>query len=158
MAKDLDMSDPRIQDAVKDLTGKQTAFAVAIATNPRLSATQAARDSEYKGDDNVLAQVGFENMRKPNIVKAVTIIKGILHNDYKLTIDKVLIDLEDAISQANTKGDVASRIRGIELQGKYLAMWTDKQQIEDPAKVRQLEEKEADEARRIAQIRLRDCG
>jgi hypothetical protein len=45
-----------------------------------------------------------------------------------------------------------------ELQGRYLAMFTDRQQVEDVTEARRLTEKEAEEARWMAAIRLRDCG
>ena len=65
---------------------------------------------------------------------------------------KLLRDCEEHGDRTNAKGVLDSLTR---IQGGFL----DRQQtIDDPAKVRQLEEKEAEEARRIAQIRLRDCG
>jgi hypothetical protein len=41
---------------------------------------------------------------------------------------------------------------------RYLAMFTDRSQVEDVTKTRGLSEKETEEARRIAAILLRDCG
>lgn len=48
------------------LTGKQKAFADHYVAT--LNATEAARRAGYKGkDDNSLSQIGYENLRKPEI-------------------------------------------------------------------------------------------
>lgn len=47
------------------LTDKQRAFVYAYIQC--LNATESARLAGYKGDDNTLAVVGWENLRKPNI-------------------------------------------------------------------------------------------
>jgi phage terminase small subunit len=53
--------------ARKALTYKQQAFVDAYAGN----GTEAARIAGYKGNDVVLAQVAAENLRKPQIQKAI---------------------------------------------------------------------------------------
>lgn len=50
-----------------ELTGKQRAFINAYLGEARFNATEAARIAGYKGDDTVLAAVGYENLRKPQI-------------------------------------------------------------------------------------------
>ncbi len=158
MANDLSESDPRIIDALKGLTGKQAAFALIIAKEPTIAATQAHIKAGYTGTYNSHGVEGFKCLRNPKIVKAVTIIREIIGSYHKLSADKVLADLETTRLKAITKGDLATATRCSELQGKTLALFADKQIVEDPAKARELDEKEAEEAKRIAQIRLRDCG
>jgi hypothetical protein len=54
----------------RQLTGKQRAFIEAyFASN--FNATEAARRAGYNGDDNTLAVIANENLRKPNIRKHI---------------------------------------------------------------------------------------
>lgn len=46
-----------------DLTSKQRAFVECFEGN----ATEAAKKAGYEGSDKTLAQIGYENMRKPDI-------------------------------------------------------------------------------------------
>ena len=76
----------------------------------------------------------------------------------RVTVDSVLCNLEHDRVLARENHQFAVAKSCSELQGRYLAMFTDRQIVDDPAKAKQLTEKEAEEARRIAAIRLRDCG
>ncbi len=49
------------------LKGKQLPFALAYLKNG-FNGTKAAREAGYKGSDAVLAQIAYENLRKPEIV------------------------------------------------------------------------------------------
>lgn len=51
----------------KQLTDKQMKFVEVFRGN----ATEAARLAGYEGNDKTLAQVGYENLRKPEILKAI---------------------------------------------------------------------------------------
>ena len=51
------------------LTTKQKAFVEAYLET--FNGTQAARRAKYKGDDNTLAVVAYENLRKPKIREAI---------------------------------------------------------------------------------------
>jgi phage terminase small subunit len=51
------------------LSAKQKAFINAYFVT--FNATEAARQAKYKGDDATLASVGWENLRKPEIAKAI---------------------------------------------------------------------------------------
>lgn len=51
------------------MTGKQRAFVAAYISC--LNATEAARLAGYKGDDNSLASIGWENLRKLEISEAI---------------------------------------------------------------------------------------
>lgn len=52
------------------LTHKQKVFTNAYLAT--FNATEAARQAQYKGDDHTLASVGWENLRKPEIAKAIS--------------------------------------------------------------------------------------
>lgn len=52
------------------LTGKQKAFINAYLAT--FNATEAARQARYKGDDASLATIGWENLRKLEIAKAIS--------------------------------------------------------------------------------------
>ena len=49
-----------------ELTGKQKIFIDAYLSNG-FNATEAARTAKYKGNENTLSSVGYENLRKPEI-------------------------------------------------------------------------------------------
>lgn len=54
----------------KKLTGKQRVFCDAYLSNG-FNATQAARTAGYKGDDQTLSSVGYNNLRKPVIAAEI---------------------------------------------------------------------------------------
>jgi phage terminase small subunit len=53
------------------LTVKQKNFIAAYLTSANFNATEAARLAGYEGDDVTLASVGYENLRKPQILEQV---------------------------------------------------------------------------------------
>jgi phage terminase small subunit len=74
----------------------------------------------------------------------------------RVTVDSVLSNLEHDRALARENHQYAVAKACTELQGRYLAMFTDRQQVEDVTETRRLTEREAEEARRIAEIRLRE--
>jgi hypothetical protein len=54
---------------MSNLTPKQQKFLEAYLGEANFNATEAARLAGYKGEDNVLAVVGCQNLRKPNIAE-----------------------------------------------------------------------------------------
>lgn len=60
------MSDEKTKEE-KKLTGKQKKFADYYLNEALFNATKAAELAGYKGDKKTLAQVGYENLRKPDI-------------------------------------------------------------------------------------------
>ena len=67
---------------------------------------------------------------------------------------KVLSDLENTRLLALAKSDLAVAARCSELQGKHLAMFTDKVAVDDPAGRFEYDAREAIEARRITRFLL----
>lgn len=52
-------------------TGLQSAFIDAYVGEAKFNTTEAARLAGYKGNGNTLAQVGYENLRKPDIAREI---------------------------------------------------------------------------------------
>lgn len=70
------------------LTGKQKVFIDAYLSNG-FNATEAARTAGYKGDSNTLSSVGYENLRKPEIL---VVVNGRL-NEAAMSANEVLARL-----------------------------------------------------------------
>ena len=123
---------------MKDLTPKQRRFVEAYVGPAKGNATEAARQAGYAGNDVTLAAVGHENLRKPQIAEAV-----------EERLEKALADFSAdevvrhvgkiAFSPKERTGD---RLRGLELLGKYHALWTDVHAVRDlprdPARLREI--------------------
>jgi hypothetical protein len=77
---------------------------------------------------------------------------------YSLTIDDVMSTLAYAIEKAKEKGDLANLLRAAELQGKRLGIWEEKTVTEDANESKRLSQKETEELREIAKLRLRKVG
>jgi phage terminase small subunit len=92
-------------------------------------------------------------LRRPDIQQRIRELHTANMQRNMITVDKVLADLEHDKLIAREKGDIASAIRADELQGKYLALFTDRQVIDEPAR-RELDEEEAAEAVELARLRL----
>jgi len=54
----------------RKLTGKQEAFVIAYLKNG-FNATEAARTAGYKGNENTLAVIGYQNLRKHKILERI---------------------------------------------------------------------------------------
>lgn len=104
------------------LTAKQQAFVDAYKGN----ATEAARIAGYKGNDMTLGQVGFENMKKPEIVAAIQARQS------KRTHNRIATreDRQNFWTAVMRNDDVEwhNRLRAAELLGKSEADFTEKHQ------------------------------
>jgi hypothetical protein len=70
-----------------------------------------------------------------------------------ITVDTTLSKLEHTGILALEKGDLSTATRCWELQGKFLAMFTDRQEISEPAR-RELDAAEMAEATELARLRI----
>ena len=82
--------------------------------------------------------------RRPRIIARIAEYEKLV----RVQIGKVLSDLEHERLAALEKGDIASAIRASELQGKHLAMFTDKVAVDYP-EIGEYDERAALDARRI---------
>jgi phage terminase small subunit len=153
----------------KPLTVRQDSFCVHYTTigTPQFgNGTRAAIAAGYaEAGAAVLAHKLLKDKRimaRINRLHSENMVRNMI------TVDKVLADLEHDKLMARENHQYGVAKACTELQGRYLAMFTDRTQIDDPAKARQLTEKDETEAKRIAQylldhpetptIKLRDCG
>jgi hypothetical protein len=93
-------------------------------------------------------------LRRPDIQERIRELHTANMQRNMITVDKVLADLEHDKLIAREKGDIASAIRADELQGKYLALFADRQIVDEPAR-RELDEAEEAEAVALSHLRLK---
>ena len=157
--QDLSETDPRIIEALAGIPSmKMKQFAMIVAKADKINATQAHKDAGYHATEGSHGVQGHRLMKDQRIIDAVGKLRALLGKAYSLTIDSVLDELADVVEKAKSKGDLQSRLRALELQGKYLAMWTEKTLTEDINESKRLSQKEADELREIAKLRLHKVG
>lgn len=101
------------------LTTKQRLFVEAYLANP--NATEAARKAGYKGNDVTLGAVGAENLKKPQIAE---LLAGRVQEAI-ITTDEVLNGVKRIALNGQREAD---KLKAYELLGKYLVLWTDKQE------------------------------
>lgn len=112
----------------RPLTGKQEAFVRWYTTTGEtlFNATRSAEKAGYKGSEGTLAQVGYENLRKPEIAKAIQAQLRRQYSAADLTIERVLRDIEMVRQLAIAEGRFQAALRASDMHGKYLKMWTQK--------------------------------
>jgi len=103
----------------RPLTPKQQKFADFFDGN----ATQAAKDAGYKGNDRILAQVGYENLRKPYILNAI-IAREKPGRDEKIATRRERQEFWTE-AQRNAELDIKDRFKASELLGRSQADFTD---------------------------------
>ncbi len=102
------------------LTAKQEAFIKEYLID--LNSTQAAIRAGYS--KNTAAEIGFENLRKPHIKEAVEKALNKRSEKLQITAEYVLQKLKDITDSEEEK--TADRLKGLELLGKHLKLFTDK--------------------------------
>jgi len=112
------------------LTGKQHGFVIAYLTNG-FNATEAARTAGYKGDDNTLAVVGYENLRKPKIQERI----AAYFEEKAMAANEILFRLTSmARGQLRTRSsdtkdgtmDHHDAIKALELLGKHHRLFVER--------------------------------
>lgn len=109
------------------MTDKQTIFVSEYLKD--FNATRAAKAAGYS--DKTAPEIGSENLKKPNIREAIEkYINETLDND-KMTLKREIInELRTIAFMRGEEINETAKLRAIELLGKYMAMFTDKQEIE----------------------------
>lgn len=107
----------------ESLTLKQKLFVEAYLGQAGGNATEAAKIAGYRGDEGTLAQVGYENLRKPEIRAAV---EARVQRSAMET-DEVLNELSK-IARMDVSGSSAlsSKVRALEILAKIHGMMSDK--------------------------------
>lgn len=98
-----------------------------------LNATQASIRAGYS--EKTARQIGSENLSKPYIQDEIASLIKEREERVKLTADKVLEDIERVRTLAEGSEQYNVSLKASELQGKHLAMFTDKQQINAEVKM-----------------------
>lgn len=93
-----------------------------------LNATQACIRAGYS--EKTARQIGSENLSKLNIQDEIAKLIKDREERMQLTADKVLEDIERVRGLAEGSEQYSISLKASELQGKHLAMFTDKQQID----------------------------
>lgn len=117
------------------LTAKMKKFCIEYLKD--LNATQAAIRAGYS--ENTAANIGWENLRKPEIKEHLDIQLNDLMNESKTMLKAKLVDkLKDVVFseqgidvRVNGEGipvevRLTDKIKAMDLLGKYLAIWTEK--------------------------------
>lgn len=92
-----------------------------------LNAKQACIRAGYS--EKTAKQIGSENLSKPYLQEEIARLMKSREERVKLTADKVLEDIERVRTLAEGSEQYSVSLKASELQGKHLAMFTDKQQI-----------------------------
>jgi len=99
-----------------------------------LNAAAAARRAGYS--QRTARAIGHELLTKPDIQAALTQAQQGRAERMELTADGVVADLQRLGLAAEGKGFYSAAIRAVELQGKHLGMFVERQQVENLTRVR----------------------
>jgi phage terminase small subunit len=106
----------------RPLTPKQDMFVREYLID--LNATQAAIRAGYSA--KTAAQIGEENLRKPDIAKAIQAGMDQRSQRTNITAEEVLANIKRIAQKAEDMDDNGNALRANELLGKHLKLFTDK--------------------------------
>tara|TARA_R100001086_G_scaffold7202_1_gene4291 strand:- start:551 stop:904 length:354 start_codon:yes stop_codon:yes gene_type:complete len=98
-----------------------------------LNATQACIRSGYS--EKTAKEMGYENLTKPHIQDEIQRLKSEREKRIQLTADKVLEDIERVRQKAEGSEQYTVSLKASELQGKHLAMFTEKHKVDGEIKM-----------------------
>lgn len=112
------------------LTDKQAAFVREYLVD--LNATQAAIRAGYS--ERTAYSVGQRLLKKVEIQRAVAAAQAKRARRVEIKAEDVLRGVIEVTTQARDSGDLKTALKGFELQGKHLGMWTErvKQEVSGP--------------------------
>ena len=111
----------------KKLTFKQEQFIKHyLSKEVSGNATEAARRAGYKGNDNTVATVGDENLRKPAIAFKINEVRGKAAKNQEVTVENVLREIGELHEICLANGKVATAAKCLEMKGRYQKMFTDR--------------------------------
>jgi phage terminase small subunit len=114
----------------KILTAKQELFCEEYLVD--VNATQAAIRAGYS--EKTAYAIGAENLRKLELQKEIQKNMDKRSEKTEITQDYVLGGIKD-VTEANKKDNPNAALKGFELMGKHLKLFTDKREISTPVKV-----------------------
>jgi phage terminase small subunit len=125
------MNNDEIEKQELELSPREEAFATAYTSigSPAYSnATAAAAEAGY-AEASARTQ-GWKLLQRPDVRRRIAEIHRQNMSRNYLTVDKVLSDLEHLRRKSEEKGDISTATRCVELQGKYLVMFSDRHTFE----------------------------
>ena len=125
------------------MTPKQKTFVEEYLID--LNATQAAIRAGYS--EATAYSIGQENLKKPEIAKAIQAAMDERSERTEVTQDYVLDVIKDTTERCREKGEAfnpTSALKGAELMGKHLKMFTDKIELDAGVRVVTVEPEDAD--------------
>ena len=133
----------------KPLNPKQDSFCVHYTTIGADTFSNGTTSAIAAGYSEKGAYVrGSELLRNSKVRERISELHAENMSRNNITTDSVLANIEHDRTLAREKGDISSAIRADELQGKYLAMFTDRTYVEDT------KQKEIDDAIREQAAKL----
>ena len=136
-------------------TPKQESFCVhytTIGAETFSNGTKSAIAAGYS--ENSAYSQASAMLKNPKIQQRIKELHSENMSRNLITVEKVLADLEHDKLAAREAGQYGVAKGCTELQGKYLAMFTDRNLIEDVGKQREYTEREREEVNAIASIRV----
>ena len=113
---------------MKKLTAKQDRFVAEYLID--LNATQAAIRAGYS--EKTAYSIGQENLKKPDIASAISAAQAKRAERTEITQDYVLTSIMETMEQRKGTGEHSNPnavLKGAELLGRHLAMFTDKKTV-----------------------------
>lgn len=112
------------------LTDKQTAFVREYLVD--LNATQAAIRAGYS--ERTASRIGPQLLGKTCVREAIEKAQAKRARRVEVKAEDVLRGVIEVTAQARDSGDLKTALKGYELQGKHLGMWTEKvkQEVSGP--------------------------
>lgn len=113
------------------LSSKQEKFCLEFI-NTAGNATEAARRAGYKGNDNQLAQIGFQNLRKVNIQERIAELKAPSDKAVVLSIEDRRILLAQTIARDLESEDAAMHnvaVKCLEILNKMDGIYVQKTEL-----------------------------
>ena len=137
----------------KPLTVRQDSFCVHYTTigTPQFgNGTRAAIAAGYA--EAGAAVLAHKLLKDKRIIARINQLHSENMVRNMITVDKVLADLEHDKLMARENHQYAVAKGCTELQGRFLAMFTDRQVIDDPARAQVLADREREQAEILAQL------
>lgn len=107
------------------LNARQQRFVQEYLIDP--NATQAAVKAGYS--PKTAAVQAHDLLRKPNVMAELNAMQAEVAGKLNLTIEAVLAGVMGTTLEAREAQEFAACLKGYELLGKHLKMWTDKQEL-----------------------------
>jgi hypothetical protein len=120
--------------------------------NTNYTFPQALRDSGYT--DRYIHSYGSKIWQNIGVQSKINTFKQESDKKAQITVTEVLNSIEYGVQKCKECNNFAALARFVEMQGRYLAMFTDNINSADITKQRELEAEEKKEAAEIATIRL----